>query len=135
MIVPENPPGAGTALCEAAGAGLIVFVGAADDEVAFDVGAALGAFDAAGSGPLKAAILCVEVIRGGVMARTAPRPPTVPPAIKSARLMRTRSFHHGSDSLEHLGHQLLFLQRRQVAQGHRYRYLNQRFLAPAHAAT
>ena len=108
MIVPENPFGAGTALCEAVGAGLTVFVGAADDAVAFGVGAALSAFVAAGSGPLKASILCVEVICGGVIARTAPRPPTVPLAIKRARLMRTRSFHHGSDSSEHPNHRLLF---------------------------
>jgi hypothetical protein len=62
VTVPENPTVVGTVLCEAAGAGLTVFVGAADDEVAFGVGAALAAFVAAGKGPLNASILCVEVI-------------------------------------------------------------------------
>ena len=53
MTVPENPPGAAAVLCEAAGAGLTVFVGAADDEVAFGVGATLGALVAAGKDPKK----------------------------------------------------------------------------------
>jgi hypothetical protein len=58
VTVPEKPPGVGTVLCEGAGAGLTVFDGAADVAVAFGDGAIV----VAGSGPLKASILCVEVI-------------------------------------------------------------------------
>jgi hypothetical protein len=75
-------------LCEAAGVGLTVFVGAAGDEGAFDVGTALGVFVVAGSGPIKASILCVEAICGGVIASTAPRLPKVPHNRIHIRFMR-----------------------------------------------
>ena len=88
MIVPENPPGAGTVLCEAAGAGLTVFVGAADVVVAFGVDAAVGTFLTAGKDPLKTPILCVEPICGGVIASTAPRLPKVPHNVIHIRFMR-----------------------------------------------
>jgi len=88
VTVPEKPPGAGATLFEAAGAGFTVFDGADDEEVAFGVGAALGAFVAAGMGPLRASILCVDVICGGVMARTAPRLPKVPHNVIHIRFMR-----------------------------------------------
>jgi hypothetical protein len=71
---------AGVALCVAAGAVVAASV------VVFDTGAA-------GAAPTESEV-SEEPSWGGVMARTAPRPPTVPPAISNARFMSLLSPLH-----------------------------------------
>jgi hypothetical protein len=71
------------ALLVAAGAGAVVVAGAAS------VVEPTGAMP-----PPRVAVLSEDVNCGGVMARTAPRPPTVPPAINSARFISLLSLSY-----------------------------------------
>jgi hypothetical protein len=96
--------GLAVALCVAAGVGSALFVAVAfalllaaellaGAALSVAAGAAAGdwvAVEAFATGAIPAprdAVLSEEVSCGGVIAKTAPSPPTVPPAINSARFM------------------------------------------------